>query len=187
VDAKSTMGCRVTDSWEESPQADGNSPTHRNRGHNQQDQNTACRCPRRRGPQAGEWHRAWAARARSASQHSGGAVRPNICPQAMSGKPANQRCSAWFTRRERLNTPLAVEEVCGIVWPLICRRGAPLERNDPDLWGDRLHRETHRKGGDRRGARPILAGRNLDKVKRAAWGGARYALQTLALLIGTSG
>jgi hypothetical protein len=38
--------------------------------------------------------------------------------------------------------PVAAEEVCGIAWPSICRRGAPLERNDPDLWGDRLHRKT---------------------------------------------
>ena len=32
--------------------------------------------------------------------------------------------------------PVTAEEVCGIAWPSICRRGAPLERNDPDLWGD---------------------------------------------------
>jgi Saccharopine dehydrogenase NADP binding domain len=64
--------------------------------------------------------------------------------------------------------PVTAEEVCGIAWLSICRRGAPLERNDPDLRGDRLHRETHRKGGERRGARPILAGRNRDKVKSVA-------------------
>ena len=64
--------------------------------------------------------------------------------------------------------PVTAEEVCGIAWPSICCRGAPLERNDPDLWGDRLHRETHAKAASDRGARPILAGRNLDKVKRVA-------------------
>ena len=36
--------------------------------------------------------------------------------------------------------------------------------NDPDLWGNRLHRETHKtKVASDRGARPILAGRNLDQ------------------------
>ena len=64
--------------------------------------------------------------------------------------------------------PVTAEEACGIAWPLICRRGAPLERNDPDLWGDRLHRELIAKAASDRGARPILAGRNLDKVKRVA-------------------
>jgi short subunit dehydrogenase-like uncharacterized protein len=64
--------------------------------------------------------------------------------------------------------PMTAEEVCGIAWLSICRRGAPRERNDPDLWVNRLHRETHRKAASDRGARPILAGRNLDKVKRVA-------------------
>ena len=64
--------------------------------------------------------------------------------------------------------PVTAVEVCGIAWPLICRRGAPLERNDPDLWGDRLRRRLIAKAASDRGARPILAGRNLDKVKRVA-------------------
>jgi len=51
----------------------------------------------------------------------------------------------------------------GIAWPSICRRGAPFERNDPNLWSTGLHRNS-RKGGERREP-PTLAGRNLEKFK----------------------
>jgi short subunit dehydrogenase-like uncharacterized protein len=37
-----------------------------------------------------------------------------------------------------------------------------------NLRGDRLHRQAEREGGGSRGARPILAGRSLDKVKAVA-------------------
>jgi short subunit dehydrogenase-like uncharacterized protein len=44
----------------------------------------------------------------------------------------------------------------------------PLERNDPGLWGNRYTGRLIAKAARDGGARPILAGRNLDKVKRVA-------------------
>jgi short subunit dehydrogenase-like uncharacterized protein len=44
----------------------------------------------------------------------------------------------------------------------------PLERNDPDLWGDRLHRQADRESGGRPGRTPHSVGRNLAKVNAVA-------------------
>ena len=59
-------------------------------------------------------------------------------------------------------------EVCGIAWPLIYRGGAPFERNDPIYGATGYTGRLIAKAASDRRARPILAGRNLDKVKRVA-------------------
>jgi short subunit dehydrogenase-like uncharacterized protein len=64
--------------------------------------------------------------------------------------------------------PVTGMEVCGIVWPSICYRGAPLDGTILIYGATGYTGRLIAKAASDSGARPILAGRNLDKVKRVA-------------------